>query len=71
MVWSLRALPELSDGEFQQWSKLLEDRTGIQVAPHQRAFLQTQIASRMRELDCVDYRDYLAQVVDGLQGLVE
>ena len=71
MVWSLRALPELSDTEFQQWSKLLEDRTGIQVAPHQRAFLQTQIASRMRELDCADYRDYLGQVIDGLQGIVE
>ncbi|WP_390592350.1 CheR family methyltransferase [Simiduia litorea] len=61
----------MSDTEFQQWSKLLEDRTGIQVAPHQRAFLQTQIASRMRELDCADYRDYLSQVIDGLQGIVE
>ncbi|UTA48233.1 protein-glutamate O-methyltransferase CheR [Simiduia sp. 21SJ11W-1] len=71
MVWSLRALPELTDNEFQQWSKLLEDRTGIQIAPHQRAFLQTQIAGRMRELECGDYTSYMKQVREGLQGMVE
>ena len=71
MVWSLRALPEFTDNEFQQWSKLLEDRTGIQVSPHQRAFLQTQIASRMRELECGDYQAYMHQVQEGLHGMVE
>lgn len=71
MVWSLKALPELTDSEFQLWSKLLEDRTGIQVAAHQRAFLQTQIASRMRELECADYHAYMRQVIEGLQGMVE
>lgn len=71
MVWSLRELPELSEDEFQRWSQLLEDRTGIQIAPHQRAFLQTQIGGRMRELECDSYSHYLTQVVDGLQGMVE
>lgn len=71
VVWSLRELPELSEDEFQRWSQLLEDRTGIQIAPHQRAFLQTQIGGRMRELECDSYSHYLSQVVDGLQGMVE
>lgn len=71
MVWSLRALPEFTEAEFQQWSKLLEDRTGIQVAPHQRSYLQAQIGRRMRELECDDYQVYLQQVLDGLQGVVE
>ncbi|WP_244431086.1 CheR family methyltransferase [Simiduia agarivorans] len=70
-MWSLRELPELSEDEFQRWSQLLEDRTGIQIAPHQRAFLQTQIGGRMRELECDSYSHYLTQVVDGLQGMVE
>nr|WP_221197142.1 CheR family methyltransferase [Simiduia aestuariiviva] len=64
-------MPELTDTEFQQWSKLLEDRTGIQIAPHQRVFLQTQIAGRMRELECGDYNTYMNQVREGLQGMVE
>lgn len=71
MVWSLRALPELSDQQFAQWSKLLEERTGIQLAERQRAFLQTQIAIRMRELGYEDCGRYLEEVMRGVEGVVE
>ena len=71
MVWSLQAAPELTDQQFEQWNKLLEDRTGMQVMPQQRTFLQTQLGIRMRELGLTDYGQYYACVVDGLQGVVE
>lgn len=71
MVWSLQTAPALSDQEFDQWNKLLEERTGVQVLPQQRAFLQTQIGMRMRELGLESYNHYYEQVVGGLQGIVE
>ncbi len=71
MGWTLKALPELSGQAFEQWSKLLEARSGIQLLPHQRPFLQTQISMRMRELGCADYAQYYQQVVDGLHGIAE
>ncbi len=71
MVWSLQKTPELTDLQFEQWNKLLEGRTGIQVAAHQRSFLQLQIAGRMRELDIKYFSEYFNQVSSGLQGMVE
>ncbi|MEJ2445333.1 MAG: CheR family methyltransferase [Exilibacterium sp.] len=71
MVWSLQASHKLSDQQFDQWSKLLEERTGIQLASQQRGFLQTQISMRMREKGVNDYSQYFQQVVEGVQGLVE
>lgn len=71
MTWSLQTAPELSDLQFEQWNKLLEARTGIQVAPHQRSFLQIQLARRMRELGIKHYAQYYGQVSSGVQGMVE
>lgn len=71
MTWSLQTAPELSDLQFEQWNKLLEARTGIQVAPHQRSFLQIQLSRRMRELGIKHYAQYYGQVSSGVQGMVE
>ncbi len=71
MVWSLQKTPELTDLQFEQWNKLLEERTGIQVAAHQRGFLQMQIAARMRELEIKYFAEYFNQVSTGLQGMIE
>lgn len=71
MVWSLQAAPELSDTEYDQWSKLLEDRAGICLGDAQRVFLQTQIAMRMREIGHSDYTQYYERVVDGVHGIME
>ncbi|WP_236074747.1 hypothetical protein [Teredinibacter purpureus] len=38
MIWSLQAAPDLSDRQFEQWSKLLEDRAGICLSDQQRVF---------------------------------
>lgn len=71
MVWSLQTAPDLSDLQFEQWNKLLEARTGIQVAPHQRSFLQIQLARRMRELGIKHYAQYYGEVSAGVGGMVE
>lgn len=71
MGWSLRTFAELSEAEFLQWSKLLEERAGIQLVAAQKSLLQSQLAIRMRELGYDNYSDYLALVTDGLQGAIE
>lgn len=71
MVWSLQAAPDLTDQEFDQWSKLLEDRAGICLGEAQRTFLQTQVTMRMRELGYSDYTQYYNRVIDGVSGMME
>lgn len=71
MVWSLQTAPRLTDQQFDQWSKLLEERAGISLSDHQRVFLQTQVSMRMRELGHDDYSQYYRQVLDGVSGMVE
>ncbi len=71
MVWSLQAAPDLTDQQFEQWSKLLEERAGICLGDAQRVFLQTQVAMRMRELGHSDYTQYYNCVVDGVSGIME
>lgn len=71
MIWSLQSVPELSDAQFALWSKLLEERAGVYLSDHQRTFLQTQVAMRMRELGYDDFGDYYLRVIDGVAGMVE
>ncbi|WP_086929593.1 CheR family methyltransferase [Agarilytica rhodophyticola] len=71
MIWSLQAAPDLSDRQFDLWSKLLEERAGICLGDAQRIFLQTQISMRMRELGQSDYTQYYNRVIDGVSGMME
>lgn len=71
MAWSLQAQSELSDDQFMQWRKLLEERTGIQLTRQQKTLLQSQVSMRMRELGCDSYDQYFRQVTDGLSGMLE
>lgn len=71
MGWSLRTLPELSLEQFARWCKLLEERTGMQLVPQHKALLESQISSRMRELNLEDYDRYYQQVTDGIAGMLE
>ena len=71
MAWSLRQLPALSDTQFLQWCKLLEERTGIQFANAQKALIESQLSIRMRELGYDDYDFYYQQVIDGVAGMLE
>lgn len=71
MVWSLQTSQELTDQQFAQWSRLLENRSGICLSDQQRIFLQTQVSMRMRELGQTDYSEYLNTVTNGIPGLME
>ncbi|MDO3387585.1 protein-glutamate O-methyltransferase CheR [Gilvimarinus sp. SDUM040013] len=71
MGWSLRTIADLSDAEFLQWAKLLEERAGIQLSLNQKSLLQSQLSIRMRELGYDSYAEYYSLVTDGLQGRLE
>jgi type IV pilus assembly protein PilK len=71
MIWSLQKAPALSTEAFDQWCKLLEERTGILLSPQQQPFLQTQISMRMRELGFAEYAEYYRRVTDGIWGRAE
>lgn len=71
MAWSLRRLPALSDQQFVRWSKLLEERTGIQLTQTQKGLLESQLSIRMRELGYDDYDRYFDLVIEGVSGLLE
>lgn len=70
-VWALKPLADMTTAEFRAWSGLIEERTGQVLGERLRAFLQTRLAQRMRELGLDDYQAYLRQVGDGPRGALE
>lgn len=70
-VWALKPLADMSAEEFHAWQTLLEERTGLVINEQRRAFLQTNLTARMRELNVCDYASYYQQVTDGPRGAVE
>jgi len=72
MSWSFKKPDVLPEDKFVLWEKLIESRVGIQLAPQQKALLQTQMIIRMRELGVLDYDSYYEQVKqDNQEGMVE
>ncbi|MBB1518803.1 CheR family methyltransferase [Aquipseudomonas guryensis] len=70
-VWALKPLADMSQAEFRDWQALLEERTGVVINEQRRAFLQTNLSARMRELEVADYASYFRMVTDGPRGAVE
>ena len=70
-VWALRPVADMSQADFHDWQTLLEARTGVVISEQRRAFLQTNLSARMRELGVTDYASYYRQVTDGPRGAVE
>jgi type IV pilus assembly protein PilK len=70
-VWALQPLADMTATEFRDWQVLLEERTGAVLNERRRAFLQTNLSARMRELGVMDYATYYRQVTDGPRGAVE
>lgn len=62
MVWTLQRLPTLDDIQLREWAQLLEERTGIQFVLQQKAWLESQLHARMREVDLPDYASYFRYV---------
>lgn len=57
--------------QFRQWSRLLEERTGMLLPADRKSFLQTGVAMRMRELAFTDYQSYFNLVSDSQRGALE
>jgi type IV pilus assembly protein PilK len=70
-VWALKPVIEMSAAEFHVWQALLEERTGLVINEQRRAFLQTNLSARMRELGVDGYANYFRQVTAGPSGAVE
>lgn len=64
-------MPDMEEEQFLRWQNLLEERTGMCLAPQRKSFLQTSLGIRMRELDCEDYEDYYQKVTTGSGGAIE
>lgn len=70
-IWALKPLADMTTDEFRAWSRLIEARTGQVIGERRRAFLQTRLGHRMRELGLKDYQTYLSQVSEGPRGALE
>lgn len=64
-------MPDMEEEQFLRWQNLLEERTGMCLAPQRKSFLQTSLGIRMRELGCDDYEDYYQKVTSGSGGAIE
>jgi type IV pilus assembly protein PilK len=64
-------MPDMEEEQFLLWQNLLEERTGMCLAPQRKSFLQTSLGIRMRELGCNDYEDYYQRVTTGSGGAIE
>lgn len=67
----VKPLPSLDAVQFEQWSALLRERTGMRLPDNRRSFLSTNLGMRMRALGIDDYQAYYEFVSQGRQGLVE
>lgn len=62
---------EMDDIQFQQWSDLLEQRTGMKLPQKRRSFLVTNLHMRMRSLGISCFQEYYDHIHSGRNGSVE
>lgn len=56
---------ELDDRQFANWTRLLEQRLGLFIAPERRSFLVSGIRARARETGCSSCQEYYEQMIAG------
>jgi len=57
--------------QFQIWSALLEERTGMVLPEERRSFLATGVGLRMREIGFADFDAYYDYLASGSAGRIE
>ncbi len=55
---TLSNFEQMDEIQFQRWTNLLEDRTGMHLPKERRSFLETSLGLRMKEIGMHDYADY-------------
>jgi type IV pilus assembly protein PilK len=68
---SFGMMPDMEEEQFLLWQNLLEERTGMCLAPQRKSFLQTIWGIRRRELGFCYYEDYFKKVTTGPGGAIE
>ncbi len=71
MSWEPVSPLVMSDTQFKRWQSMLEQRTGVFLAPERKPLLQSTLNIRMRELNMLDYDAYLASVCARPSGVIE
>ena len=71
MNWRRSQIPPLNEVQFKSWQTLLEERTGMYIPYERRSLLQSSLAIRMREVDCLDYDAYFKRVQERPSGVKE
>jgi len=64
-------LPDMNNKMFSQWQALLEKRTGMNLPPERKTFLQSNLRTRMREIGCDGYEEYFSKVKETPGGAIE
>lgn len=67
----LSNVQNMDESQFLSWQALLEERTGMCLAPKRRSFLQSNLNVRMRELGYESMQDYYQLVTTGTAGAIE
>jgi len=71
LVKAVPDFPKMDDEQFEIWSDLLEERTGMYLPKERRSFLETSIGLRMKEIGIRAYSDYYVQLLATRHGVHE
>lgn len=55
---TLSCFEQMDEAQFQDWTILLEERTGMHLPKERRSFLETSLGLRMKEIGIQDYAAY-------------
>ena len=61
----------MDDQQFEEWTRLLENRIGLFISPERRSFLASGIRSRMRVTGCRGFSEYYRQLSSGSPQIQE
>ncbi|MFC3851452.1 CheR family methyltransferase [Salinispirillum marinum] len=61
-LWHAVSDTRFDDQQFAQWRALLEERTGMEITPQRRSFLETSLRMRMREAGFAHFQRYYEHV---------
>lgn len=70
MSTSEERMTELTPAQFSDWRALIEEHSGIQVAPERQSFIQSGVRRRLAELGGISADSYFDRV-SGLDGAQE
>lgn len=55
---TLSCFEQMDEAQFENWTDLLEERTGMHLPRERRSFLETSLGLRMKEIGMQDYAAY-------------